>query len=131
MRAGPKLSSFHLKVMAISRALTYPRLPYPIARFINYLWAVGPLGPNILLFILLIFTSFYCWINEWHYRPPFCKSSLRLTPGSNADFRSLDGSPPVAMRSEWIAVALLPFLLYGYLIPLPSVTQSYSQCTWS
>jgi hypothetical protein len=74
MKNASPLPSPLLKSMALARVLTYPRLPYYLARFINNLWAVGPLGPNILLLFLLMFTSFYCWINKYQYRPPFCTS---------------------------------------------------------
>ncbi|PVG01315.1 hypothetical protein CPB86DRAFT_97231 [Serendipita vermifera] len=92
MRNPSPPSYVYTKFAAMARLLTYPRLPYYLARFVNHLWAVGPLGPNIMLFLLFVFTSFYCWINKYYYRPPFY------------------GSPPVSLRSEWIAVALLPFL---------------------
>ncbi|KAG9052245.1 hypothetical protein FS842_010248 [Serendipita sp. 407] len=83
---------FPSKLTALLRLLTYPRLPYPIAKIVNYVWTIGPLGPNILLFIALLYTSLYCWVNEYYYRPPFY------------------GSPPLALRSEWIATALVPFV---------------------
>ncbi|PVF99996.1 hypothetical protein CPB86DRAFT_256586 [Serendipita vermifera] len=92
MRSNSPSSPLHSKLISFLRVLTYPRLPYPVARIVNPIWTVGPLGPNILLFIVLVFISMYCWVNEYFYRSPFY------------------GSPPLAMRSEWLACALIPFL---------------------
>ncbi|KAG8830618.1 hypothetical protein FRC17_004625 [Serendipita sp. 399] len=66
------------KLIALLRLLTYPRLPYPIAKIVNVVWTIGPLGPNILLFIALVYTNLWCWVNEYYYRPPFCISHDKL-----------------------------------------------------
>ncbi|KIM21864.1 hypothetical protein M408DRAFT_18293 [Serendipita vermifera MAFF 305830] len=92
MRNNSPTPTFKSKIIATARLLSYPRLPYPTARIVNYLWAVGPLGPNILLFIGFLYFNLYCWVNPWYYRLPFY------------------GSPPLGLRSEWIATALLPFV---------------------
>lgn len=80
------------KLVALLRVCSYPRLPYSIARIVNVVWTIGPLGPNIMLFIALLFTSLYCWVARHYYSTPFY------------------GSPPLALRSEWIATALIPFV---------------------
>ncbi|KIM23350.1 hypothetical protein M408DRAFT_77606 [Serendipita vermifera MAFF 305830] len=92
MRSGSQISPLKSRIIATARLLTYPRLPYSSARVLNYVWAIGPLGPNIILFIGLLFVSMYCWVNSYYYRLPFY------------------GSPAIALRSEWIATALMPFV---------------------
>lgn len=92
MRRGSASFPFKSKIFALARLSTYPRLPYGVAHAVNYVWAVGPLGPNILLFLGLLYASLYCWANPYLFRPPFY------------------GSPPVGLRSEWICVALIPFV---------------------
>ncbi|CAG7852944.1 SubName: Full=Related to ferric reductase {ECO:0000313/EMBL:CCA75406.1} [Serendipita indica DSM 11827] len=80
------------KLLALLRLFSYPRLPYSVSRIVNTVWTIGSLGPNIMLFIALLFTSLYCWVARYYYSAPFY------------------GSPPLALRSEWIATALIPFV---------------------
>lgn len=81
------------RIKALARLLAYPRLPEmrPFT-WMNHIVTIGPLGPNILLFLFLIFVTLYCFVNHYYYRPPFY------------------GSAPLALRSEWLAMASLPFL---------------------
>ena len=86
-------STLYSKVAAVSRALSYPSLP-PTGRFslLYLLWTFGPLGPNILLGLGLVFASGFTWINQYYYFAPYY------------------GSAPLYLRSEWIAMATLPFV---------------------
>nr|XP_019043738.1 hypothetical protein I302_08319 [Kwoniella bestiolae CBS 10118]OCF22668.1 hypothetical protein I302_08319 [Kwoniella bestiolae CBS 10118] len=83
-------SKAYIKLSAISRLLTYPQLPH--RGWVSYIWTFGPLGPNILLGAGLIFATGFTFINEYYYYPPFY------------------GSAPLYLRSEWIAMATLPFV---------------------
>ena len=74
MRKDSRPSRMKSKAFALGRLLTYPRLHYPVAHIVNYVWAAGPLGPNILLFIGFIYASLHCWANKYYFRPPFCTS---------------------------------------------------------
>lgn len=80
-------------IKAIARLLAYPQLPErrPYT-WMNYIITIGPMGPNVLLFLFLIFVTLFCFVNKYYYRPPFY------------------GSAPIALRSEWLAMATLPFL---------------------
>jgi hypothetical protein len=76
---------------AFLRVLTYPRFrPHSL---IDWVWTFGPLGHNLLLIAGLLYASCFTWINQYYYFPPFY------------------GSAPLYLRSEWIAMATLPFLL--------------------
>jgi hypothetical protein len=79
------------KLTALFRLASYPELPY---RPINeWIWSFGPLGPNLILIGGLFLASCMVWISDLpYYRPPWYGSSLLL------------------LRSEWIAMATLPFI---------------------
>jgi len=81
------------RATAFARAFTYPRLPqrWPFT-WANQFITIGPLGANILLLAGLIFVTVLCFNNNNNYRPPFY------------------GSPPLGLRSEWLAMASLPFI---------------------
>lgn len=86
-------SKVYNKAAAASRAMTYPQLKP--SRALSLMWTFGPLGPNILIFIGLLFSSCVTWIAKYYYYAPFY------------------GSAPLFLRSEWIAMATLPFLVYA------------------
>ncbi|OCF78055.1 hypothetical protein I204_02061 [Kwoniella mangroviensis CBS 8886] len=83
-------SKIYVNVTSLLRMLTYPQLPH--LQWLTWIWTFGPLGPNILLFAGLIFATGFTFINEYYYYPPFY------------------GSAPLYLRSEWIAMATLPFV---------------------
>lgn len=78
------------RVVAVLRLGTYPRLPHH--QLASMLWTFGPLGPNLLLVAGLLFASCLTWINKYYYYAQFY------------------GSAPLYLRSEWIAMATLPFV---------------------
>jgi len=53
----------------------------------------GPLGPNVILIAGLALASGLPWINQYYYLPRFY------------------GSASLYLKSEWIAMATLPFVL--------------------
>ncbi|WWD04408.1 hypothetical protein V865_002477 [Kwoniella europaea PYCC6329] len=83
-------SKVYVNIISLLRMLTYPQLPH--RQWLTWIWTFGPLGPNILLFAGLIFATGFTFINEYYYYPPFY------------------GSAPLYLRSEWIAMATLPFI---------------------
>jgi hypothetical protein len=84
-------SRLYTLAAASFRVLTYPRFrPHNL---LDWVWTFGPLGPNLLLIASLLFASCFTWINQYYYFAPFY------------------GSAPLYLRSEWIAMATLPFLL--------------------
>ncbi|OCF42658.1 hypothetical protein I317_03517 [Kwoniella heveanensis CBS 569] len=78
------------RAVALLRLLTYPQLP--VNKWLSLLWTFGPLGPNLLLLAGLLFVSAFTWINQYYYYPPYY------------------GSAPLYLRSEWLAMATLPFV---------------------
>ncbi|WVF68300.1 hypothetical protein IAT40_003065 [Kwoniella sp. CBS 6097] len=80
----------YTRIAASCRLFTYPQPPYN--RPLSLLWTFGPLGPNLLLVGGLLFVSCFTWINEYYYYPPYY------------------GSAPLYLRSEWLAMATLPFV---------------------
>jgi len=80
----------YASLAAVFRLATYPRLQPN--RLIDMMWTLGPIGPNVLLATGLLFVSCLTWINEYYYYPPYY------------------GSAPLYLRSEWIAMATLPFV---------------------
>ncbi|WRT69878.1 uncharacterized protein IL334_006869 [Kwoniella shivajii] len=84
-------STLYIRLSAISRLFTYPQIPR-YQDYLSWLWIFGPLGPNLILFAGLVFASCFTFINEYYYYPPFY------------------GSAPLYLRSEWIAMATLPFV---------------------
>ncbi|EGG03330.1 uncharacterized protein MELLADRAFT_78600 [Melampsora larici-populina 98AG31] len=76
---------FSPQLSAFTRMLSYPQS--------GWLFGMIPsAGPSILLFGFLIFSTLACFVPRPYYRPP--------------NF----GSPPLSLRSEWIATAMVPWL---------------------
>ncbi|KIY46543.1 hypothetical protein FISHEDRAFT_60309 [Fistulina hepatica ATCC 64428] len=92
-RAAGGKCAFQDKVYAVFRYLTYPRLPTSVSRFITSWYKAPSLGPTLLLAAGFVFTTLYCFADTYYYRPPFY------------------GSSPLGLRSEWLAMAMLPFLI--------------------
>lgn len=78
-------------LLAVSRWISYPRIRS--VPFIHHIWTLGPLGPNVLILLGLVFTSCLEWINKYYFFPPWY------------------GSAPLFLRAGWIALACLPFIL--------------------
>lgn len=75
---------------ATARGLSYPRLePH---RVLDAVWSVGAMGPNWILLGGLLFSTAITFINRYYYYLPFY------------------GSSPLYLRSEWVAMACMPFL---------------------
>ncbi|RXK35856.1 hypothetical protein M231_06862 [Tremella mesenterica] len=85
-----RLGNVKTRILAVARILTYPQLPY--SNRLVLIWTFGPLGPNLLLAGGLVLVSLLTWINKYYYYAPFY------------------GSAPLYLRSEWIAMATLPFV---------------------
>ncbi|KAK0459862.1 uncharacterized protein EV420DRAFT_294365 [Desarmillaria tabescens] len=81
------------KSYALFRLLTYPRIPISVNRFISPWYTAGNQGQTLLLAAGFLFTTLYCFADTYYYRPPFY------------------GSSPLGLRSEWLAMAMLPFLI--------------------
>ncbi|KAK0463998.1 ferric reductase NAD binding domain-containing protein [Desarmillaria tabescens] len=62
-------------------------------RFISPWYTAGNQGQTLLLAAGFLFTTLYCFADTYYYRPPFY------------------GSSPLGLRSEWLAMAMLPFLI--------------------
>ncbi|KAI8455383.1 ferric reductase NAD binding domain-containing protein, partial [Phakopsora pachyrhizi] len=77
--------SFHHKVSALFRWASYPQ----IKAFGGF---IPPLGPSLVIFGFLIFSIAICFLPRPYYRPP--------------NF----GSPPLSLRSEWLATAMVPWI---------------------
>ncbi|WVQ95851.1 hypothetical protein IAU59_002950 [Kwoniella sp. CBS 9459] len=88
-RYGSKIP-LYTKMAALARAFTYPQLPPN--RWSALLWTFGPLGPNLILGAGVVFTTCFTFINKYYYYPPYY------------------GSAPLYLRSEWLAMATLPFV---------------------
>ncbi|KAK0228685.1 ferric reductase NAD binding domain-containing protein [Armillaria fumosa] len=87
------------KFYAFFRLLTYPRIPISVNRFISPWYTAGNQGQTLLLAAGFLFTTLYCFADTYYYRPPFY------------------GSSPLGLRSEWLAMAMLPFLIvFGHKI---------------
>ncbi|KZV71420.1 hypothetical protein PENSPDRAFT_675358 [Peniophora sp. CONT] len=85
-------SSLLRKVMAFGRWTAYLRLPYAVDRWIAPLYTTGSLAQTTLLAFAFIFCTGWCFGISYWYRPAFW------------------GSSPLGLRSEWLAIAMLPFL---------------------
>lgn len=82
-----KVGKVYGRVAAALRLATYPRTSkYPSV------WTWGPLGPNLILLAGLLLASGLTWINSYYYYAPYY------------------GSAPLYLRSEWVAMATLPFV---------------------
>ncbi|KAF9021522.1 hypothetical protein BDZ89DRAFT_957440 [Hymenopellis radicata] len=81
------------RAYAIFRYIGYPRLPTSVNRFIAPFYTSSNRANFLLLLAGFIFTTLYCFAVTNYYRPPFY------------------GSPPLGLRSEWLAMATLPFLI--------------------
>lgn len=79
------------KTAAILRCFTYPRLRK--APLVRHIWTIGPLGPNLLILAGLLLVSLLQFVNKYWFYPSFY------------------GDAPFYLRSSWIALACLPFLL--------------------
>lgn len=76
---------FSPRLSAFTRMLSYPQSGW-------FFGAIPSAGPSILLLGFLIFSTLACFTPRPYYRPP--------------NF----GSPPLSLRSEWIATAMVPWL---------------------
>ncbi|KIY72479.1 hypothetical protein CYLTODRAFT_417875 [Cylindrobasidium torrendii FP15055 ss-10] len=79
--------------LAFARAVGYRRLPTFIGRFVAPWVTVGNRATTLLLLLGTLFTTLYMFALTYYYRPPFY------------------GSAPLGLRSEWLAMATLPFLV--------------------
>ncbi|KAK0459861.1 ferric reductase NAD binding domain-containing protein [Desarmillaria tabescens] len=87
------------KFYALFRLLAYPRIPTSVNRFISPWYTAGNQGQTLLLAAGFLFTTLYCFADTYYYRPPFY------------------GASPLGLRSEWPAMAMLPFLIvFGHKI---------------
>ncbi|PBK78328.1 hypothetical protein ARMSODRAFT_947219 [Armillaria solidipes] len=101
LTAGSTSQSLTLqdKFYALFRLLAYPRIPIAVNRFISPWYTAGNQGQTLLLAAGFLFTTLYCFADTYNYRPPFY------------------GSSPLGLRSEWLAMAMLPFLIvFGHKI---------------
>ncbi|KAG7447938.1 uncharacterized protein BT62DRAFT_965662 [Guyanagaster necrorhizus] len=101
LTAAPMSQSLTLqdKFYALFRLLAYPRVPTSVNRFISPWYTAGNQGQTLLLGAGFLFTTLYCFADTYYYRPPFY------------------GSSPLGLRSEWLAMAMLPFLIvFGHKI---------------
>ncbi|WOO83795.1 uncharacterized protein LOC62_05G007315 [Vanrija pseudolonga] len=77
------------RLAAALRALSYPRLR---PSFLDYFWTGAPLGPNIVIVAGALIATGLTFGNQYYYWAPYY------------------GSSPLCLRSEWIAMATLPFV---------------------
>jgi hypothetical protein len=59
---------------------------------LDYFWTTAPLGPNIVIIAGALIATALTFGNKWYYWLPYY------------------GSSPLCLRSEWIAMATLPFV---------------------
>ncbi|KAF8915378.1 hypothetical protein CPB85DRAFT_1251539 [Mucidula mucida] len=90
---APQALTLSNRAYAISRYIGYPRLPTSVNRFITPFYTSSNCASFLLLLAGFVFTTLYCFAVTNYYRPPFY------------------GSPPLGLRSEWLAMATLPFLI--------------------
>lgn len=83
--ALPSVIYHHPKISALFRMASYPQLNV-------FRVQLPPLGPSILLFGFLTYSTLVCFLRRPFYRPPHY------------------GGSPLGIRAEWVATAMAPWL---------------------
>ncbi|EJD54204.1 hypothetical protein AURDEDRAFT_148086 [Auricularia subglabra TFB-10046 SS5] len=87
-----KASALHAEAYAMARWAVYARLPWWLERRIAPIYTSGSFAQTAFLGTAFVFCTGWCFGITYYYRPPFY------------------GSSPLGLRSEWLAMAMLPFL---------------------
>lgn len=97
------------RIVAFGRWTVYLRLPYAVDRWIAPFYTTGSLAQTTLLAFAFTFCTGWCFGITYWYRPAFCEPSSPPDPYKRLTTRA-GGSSPLGLRSEWLAMAMLPFL---------------------
>ncbi|KAI0314730.1 ferric reductase NAD binding domain-containing protein [Amylostereum chailletii] len=92
VNVSPVKSGRKAQVYALLRWLAYSYIPPSVNKYIAPVYTTGSFAQTFTLFGGFLFCTMYCFAITYYYRPP------------------LYGSSPLGLRSEWIAMAMLPFI---------------------